>query len=878
MKTDDLRDCYLDFFESKGCLRRQSDVLCPHDPTVLFTPAGMNQFKQEFLGLGRPDFTKATTCQKCIRTGDITNVGVTAYHHTFFEMLGNFSFGDYFKKEAIHWAWEFLTSKKYLGLKPDLITITVYLDDDEAFDIWHREVGVPANRISRLDEYENFWPAGSPTDGPDGVCGPCSEIYYHTPGAPKSVEIWNLVFTQFNRKGAPPNNLIPLPKKNIDTGMGLERTASVLQGVASNFEIDSLRPLCDVAGEVLGRRYEFAGDAGRAMRRIADHVRAVTNCIHEGVLPGNEKQNYIVRQLLRRASLEGYLLGCEQPFLFHLVPKVVELLSRPYPELAQTATTVAEAIQEEEQQFLSIVDRGLHRLNRYLEETRSQGGSQLSGAMAFDLHQTDGFLIELTEAMAARHGLTVNRAEFESCLETHHKESGKGAFADSVMAEGPLDAIRKQHGETSFLGYEQSSATAAVVGLIANRELITKLSAANSNDTVAVVLDQTPFYAESGGQVGDVGRLTSASAEFVVENTQKDGNLWLHLGRLTRGELTVGDRVEAVIDDELRAGIRRAHSATHIIHHALRQTLGPNALQRGSKVEADQLRFDFSHKQPVTAEEMRAIEDEVNRRVAEAGAVTTQLLPIEAARAQGAMALFGEKYPDLVRMVSIGEFSKELCGGTHLTNAGQVGFIKILGEDGIAKGVRRISALTGPKALARIRDLEQLVKELQQAMKVSRPDELPARIAALQEEVKTARDEIAKLTAQNIGGEIDAILAAGEQIGGALLIQHRVLTGGKDVLRNYVDQLREKSEQIAIVMGAEVEGRVMLIAAVSKSLLKQGLHAGNCVKLAAGIVGGGGGGRPDLAEAGGKDPARLDEALAAGANLFREALGGTAKS
>ena len=454
MKTDELRERYLSFFESKGCVRRPSDVLVPKDdPTVLFTPAGMNQFKNEFLGLGKPDFKKATTCQKCLRTGDIDNVGVTAYHHTFFEMLGNFSFGDYFKRDAIAWAWEFLTSKRWLNLPADRLTVTVYQDDDEAFGLWNKEIGLAADRITRNDEHENFWPAGSPSNGPDGVCGPCSEIYYHPPGGHKEVEIWNLVFTQFDRGGPPPDNLRPLPSKNIDTGMGLERCASVLQGVTTNYEIDTLKKLCLAAAESVGVKYAFDAPTGRPVRRIADHIRAVTMCGHEGVAPGNKEEGYVVRSLLRRAVLEGYLLGKHEPFLHALVPAVVEIMRQPYPEIAETARSVAGVVKEEEERFLATVDRGLSRFEKAVEAAK-RGGGPIPGEVAWDLHQTYGFLVEISEALAARHNLSVDRAAFDRLRARHETTSGSGAFLDAVMSAGPLDAIRKDSGSTEFVGYE----------------------------------------------------------------------------------------------------------------------------------------------------------------------------------------------------------------------------------------------------------------------------------------------------------------------------------------------------------------------------------------------------------------------------------------
>ncbi|MCA9098494.1 MAG: alanine--tRNA ligase, partial [Planctomycetaceae bacterium] len=646
---------------------------------------------------------------KCIRTGDIGNVGVTAYHHTFFEMLGNFSFGDYFKKEAIHWAWEFLTDKKWLALDPERLTVTVYLDDDEALNIWEKEVGLPPSRIRRDDEHENFWPAGAPSNGPDGVCGPCSEIYYHPQSGGKEVEIWNLVFTQFNRVGDPPDNLRPLPKKNIDTGMGLERCAAVIQGVESNFEIDTLRPLCEAAGDAVGVKYDFHGEHGRALRRISDHIRAVTMCVHEGVVPSNEKQGYIVRLLLRRALLEGFLIGKQQEFLYQLVPMVAELMKVPYPDVQESVGAASETIKEEESQFLGIIERGLSLFDRIVERCRKSGDAKVSGEEAFELHTQEGFLIEMTEAMAARHNLAVDRKKFEKLMENFRKESGRGNFSDSVMAEGPLDAIRKTAGGTEFLGYDSTEGTGKIVGIIAEKQLVDSIDEVGHVDPIAVVLDRTPFYGETGGQVGDIGTIETSSAVFQVIDTQRDGELVLHIGHLKNGSLKVDEKVQATVDDLRRSGIRRAHSATHILHHALRTILGPNAQQRGSLVENDLLRFDFAHKGPLSQEELVQVEDEINARIAEGAVVGTEVTDQKTAKERGAMMLFGEKYPDKVRMVTMGDFSVELCGGTHLTNTGQVGVCRVVSEEGVAKGVRRITAYTGHRALESIRHSENLL-------------------------------------------------------------------------------------------------------------------------------------------------------------------------
>ena len=875
MKTDELREKYLAFFESKGCVRRPSDVLVPRDdPTVLFTPAGMNQFKNQFLGVGPLEFTRATTCQKCLRTGDIQNVGVTAYHHTFFEMLGNFSFGDYFKKEAIHWAWEFLTNSTWLGLDPDLLTVTVYLDDDEAYNIWHDEIKLSSDRIRRDDEYENFWPAGAPSDGPDGVCGPCSEIFYHPDGGKKNVEIWNLVFTQFNRVGDPPDNLRPLPKKNIDTGMGLERTAAVLQGVESNFQIDILRPLCEAAGDVVGIKYDFGAPAGRALRRISDHVRAVTFCIHEGVLPDKEKENYVVRLLLRRALLEGYLLGKQEPFLHTLVPQVAQLMSGSYPDLSKTIENVSSVIEEEESQFLGVVERGLHKFDVLLDKARGGGEAKISGDDAFDLHQTDGFLIELTEALAAKNNIAVDKKRFELLMSQHKKISGSGTFADSVMAEGPLDALRKSSGDTEFLGYQTTQTEAKIVGIIAEKQLVEELTEVGNVEPVGVVLDRTPFYGEAGGQVGDTGILSNDGCVFEVLDTQRDGQLLLHIGHLRSGKLEIGSTVSAQCDDDRRAGIRRAHSATHVLHHALHKVVGPNAMQRGSKVESDSLRFDFAHRRALTDEEIVQVEDIINNRVSEGAVVTTQMMKLEDARQLGAMALFGEKYPDVVRVVSMGDFSRELCGGTHLTNTGQIGLCKIVNEEPVAKGVRRITAVTGHKALQRVRESENLLKELVALMKTPQPEDLPRRIAVLQDELRDAKKALAQHSAQSITGLVDELIEQAEEVDGVKIITHRAENLDRDELREFADQLREKHPTTAVLLAAEIDGKVALTAAISKSLKDRGLNASNCVKQAAKVVGGGGGGRPDLAEAGGRFADKIDEALQAAAQCYRDQIAG----
>ncbi|QDU79929.1 Alanine--tRNA ligase [Polystyrenella longa] len=874
MLTNELREKYLEFFESKGCIRRPSDVLIPKDDkTVLFTPAGMNQFKNQFLGIGKLDFTRATTCQKCLRTGDIENVGVTAYHHTFFEMLGNFSFGDYFKREAIHWAWEFLTDKKWLGLNADKLTVTVFQEDDEAFDIWNKEIKLDSSRIRRDNEYENFWPAGAPTEGPDGVCGPCSEIFYHPDKGQKEVEIWNLVFTQFNRVGDPPDNLRPLPKKNIDTGMGLERCAAVLQGVESNFEIDTLRQLCEAAADTVKVKYDFHNPEGRAIRRIADHVRAITMCIHEGAVPGSDKESYVIRQLLRRAVLEGYLLGRETPFLSTLVPKVVEIMKQPYPELTETVQSVSDIIHEEESQFLDTVERGVNRFNQIVQKSDVQSSKTISGDDAFDLHQTYGFLVELTVAMAKKNGVEVDRLAFENRVKEQKNISGSGLFANSVMSAGPLDSIRNEAGATIFKGYDSSTCEAKVVGLIRDEKQIEKVDSPNHADRVGVILDQSPFYGEAGGQVGDVGTFSSDDTQFEVVDTQRHGDLLVHIGKLKAGTIKLGQKVTAVVKGERRAGIQRAHSATHILHHALHQVLGKHATQRGSKVQQDELRFDFAHRSSMTREEIDRVEDIVNQRIAEGASVHTQLLPIEEARKLGAMALFGEKYPDEVRVVKMGEFSTELCGGTHLTSTGQVGLCKVISEEPVGKGVRRITAYTGEKAVEQMRQSDELLRELSQLLKTPQVQDLPQRIQTLQDELKSVKQQLAAQSKQSVSGVLDELLSQAEEVNGVKVITYQPENADRDMLREFADQLRASRTPVAVLLGAEIDGKVALLATVSKELIKQGVKANDCIKVASKVAGGGGGGRPDLAEAGGRFIDKIPEALEAGAAFYKEQLG-----
>ncbi len=870
MKTDELREAYLDFFVSKGCVRRPSDVLVPNDPTVLFTPAGMNQFKREFMGLGDPSFTRATTCQKCLRTGDIENVGRTSFHETFFEMLGNFSFGDYFKREAIHWAWEFLRGT--LKLPADRLTITVYLDDDEAYNIWHDEIKVPADRITRMGEDDNFWPAGAPTHGPNGVCGPCSEIFYHGSG-PKEVEIWNLVFTQFNRTG--PGELVPLPKKNIDTGMGLERTASCLQGVSTVFETDIFRPIVAAVAETLGVLYDREKPEGVRIRRMADHSRALAFCIHENVRPGPEKQGYVIRRLLRRAVLDAYQMGHRDPFLHQIIPVVAEVMGRPYPELKESVRRIQTTVKQEEEQFLRNLENGLKLLSDAFQKTAASGSDTIPGRDAFDLHATYGIPIEVVESLATDRNLRIDRAGFEAELKKHAAISRGTTEAADVFSAGPLDALKQEYRSGSeFVGYSTIKEEARVIGILEQNRLA-ESAEANGGHSLVLVLDRTPFYGESGGQVGDTGTIRGDRFTFKVLDTKKDNEFVLHIGQVAEGKVTVREKVQAEVDADRRDAIRRAHTATHLLHHALRSILGQHAQQAGSKVEPDRLRFDFGNPEAVGRERLRAIEDAVNERILGAAPVSWSLMPIEQARAQGAMALFGEKYPDIVRVVQMGDFSRELCGGTHLESVGQVGLFKVVGEESVAAGVRRITALTGKAALEYVRQEEEILGDLAATLRVP-PGQVGQRVAALLEEIKTLKKQASQRPREaGAGVSADDLLAEAHQIAGAAVVVRAVGGSSADELRQLIDVLRRKQpERLAVLLTSTAGEKVQLVAGLSKDLVDAGLHAGNWLKDVAPVVGGGGGGRPDLAQAGGKVPDKVPDALAKALEVIRARLEG----
>ncbi len=942
MKTDELREKYLEFFESKGCVRKPSDVLVPTwDPSVLFTPAGMNQFKDHFLGKVKLDFTRATTCQKCLRTGDIDNVGRTAYHHTFFEMLGNFSFGDYFKKEAIAWAWEFLTAKKWLAIDPAKLSVTVYKDDDQAYGIWKESIGLPDDRIVRMDEDENFWPASAPSEGPDGVCGPCSEIYYHLDDG-SDVEIWNLVFTQFNRVGDPPDNLKPLPSQNIDTGMGLERTASVLQGVSTNFHIDSLRPIVDAAADVVGVHYDPDSDNGRRLRRITDHARACAFAIHENVYPGRDKAKYVVRRLIRRAVLDGYQMDLREPFLHKLVAAVADASRTAYPELSETIPRVSEVIESEENAFFGTIDGGMKRIGQLFEEMNEEDAVMVPGKEAAELNTTYGVPPELLQTLAAEKNFTFDWPGYRDAMHEHAIASGAGQV--ELFQTGPLETLKEALRETPFVGYDTTEATATIKGIITGDgkdkddegQLLSRISRPGEAE-FRLVLSESPFYGESGGQVGDIGVISSDDFEFIVHDTQKHGGLIVHHGKLTKGEIKEGASCKAVVDTERRGALARAHSATHILHHALHTNIGDHAQQQGSKVEEDRLRFDFTNQKPIPDDVLVKIESDVMTRIDEDAEVSWQTIPLAEARKAGAMMLFGEKYPDPVRMVSIGDYSKELCAGTHVTRSGSVQTFELMAEESVSAGTRRIVALTGARAeqhrqqtqtlladiAARLGTdpahaggaIEQLageVRQLKKELTSGKPSEhadafsvaadcpttdvsdypsVRASVREITRKLNVSQDEVlsridsmladrtslvAQLKEATAGGKItaDDLIGKGEKVGDDLIVVAEVPGANPNVMRGWIDQIRKKSSGGSAVLLGTVQGeKVVLVGGLSHTLVDKGLKAGQWVGAAAKMVGGGGGGRPDMAQAGGKDPSKLPAALDAAKTSMREQLG-----
>ena len=853
MKSAEIRSQFLEYFAEHGHTVVSSSSLIPgNDPTLLFTNAGMVQFKDVFTGDEVRPYQRATTSQRCVRAGgkhnDLENVGYTARHHTFFEMLGNFSFGDYFKEDAIRFAWGFLTER--LGLPAEKLWVTVHHSDQEAEDIWIQKVGIDPNRFSRLGDKDNFW-----TMGDTGPCGPCSEIFYDhgedvpggPPGSPdddldRYIEIWNLVFMQFEQ--APDGSRTPLPKPSVDTGMGLERIAAVMQGVHSNYEIDLFQALLKAAAEAT----KTTDLEAKSLRVIADHIRSCAFLICDGVLPSNEGRGYVLRRIIRRAIRHGHKLGCTQPFFHKLVHTLVAEMGEAYPELRVSEDRIVAALKQEEAQFAKTLDAGM----RVLEEAvLALDGDTLPGDVIFKLYDTHGFPVDLTNDIARERDFALDIEGFEAAMAVQREKSRQGS---SFAAEGQVRLDLE--GATEFLGYTRLDASAVVLALVKDGQIVTHLE---PGDAGMVVLNQTPFYAESGGQQGDIGTLTSANGAFEVTQTKKSGSHFLHEGRLNLGGLAVGDTVTARVEGPRRQATALNHSATHLLHAALRQVLGEHVTQKGSLVTHERTRFDFSHPQPVTANELAAIEDLVNAEIRQNHDVLTQVMPIEEAKAAGAMALFGEKYDDEVRVLSMGAFSVELCGGTHVARTGDIGLLKITSEGGVASGVRRIEAVTGAGALAYVRHVEDTLAQAASALKTG-SDAVLGKIEQLNERLKQAEREADSLKmklATVAGGDLmdEVVEVAGVQCLVATL-------DGQDAktLRDTLDRIKNRLTKGVVVLATVRDDKVNLVAGVTDNLTDR-VKAGALIGFVAEQVGGRGGGRADMAQAGGSDAAALPAAL-----------------
>ena len=885
LTSKDLRSKYLKFFESKGHLIMPSDSLVPDDASLLYTSAGMVQFKPYFLAERVPPATRVTTSQKCMRTDDIDEVG-DAVHHTFFEMLGNFSFGDYFKREAITWAWEFLT--EVIGINPDYLWTSVYKDDDEAFGIWVNEVKFPAERIVRLDEDKNYWPANAPSKGPNGVCGPCNEIFLDvTPekGRPEDpawsiaydsnrfVEIWNLVFTQFDRQDG--GKLVPLPSKNIDTGMGLERTIAVLQGTPTNYETDLFMPIIKRIEAVSGANYGSDDAVTSAIRVIADHIRSAVFVIADGVMPSNIGRGYVLRRLIRNSVVKARQLGLTKPFMAGIVPTVVEIMGDVYPEISDRQGYIEKVIASEEEKFHSTLQAGLQRLEDQIATAAASPDKTLDGESAFTLYDTYGFPLELTRDIAAAKGIAVDMDGFTAAMEEQRKRAKEASDFAGVMEMGGATALlelEKSVEATKFLGYEELEADAAVLAILKNGELV---SGAKAGDKVEIVLNKTPFYAETGGQVGDTGEITcdprnkggEPGCAVEVKDTIKASRFSLHVADVKSGTISVGDQVHAKVDAERRMAIARNHSATHLLHAALHKILGEHALQKGSVVDPDRLRFDFSHFQAVTPEEIRAIENEVNAMIlADLPASTTET-SVDEARKMGAMALFGEKYGDVVRVVKMGDRSTELCGGTHLSHTSQVGMFKLISESSVGAGVRRVEAVTGKAAVEYVHGLEDQLRQTAEALGTA-PAEL---VSAAERTVQAARDaqkEIDKLKSKSAAAAGGDLAESAEEINGVKLVASSVKTVDVPTLQKLADTIADKLGSGVVILAGVADGKVLFIGKVTSDLVPKGFHAGNMLREVAKVAGGGGGGKPEFAQAGGKDASKVEEALAKARELI----------
>ncbi|BDC59429.1 alanine--tRNA ligase [Bacillus altitudinis] len=860
-----VRQMFLDFFKEKGHAVEPSASLVPHDdPTLLWINSGVATLKKYFDGRIVPENPRICNAQKSIRTNDIENVGKTARHHTFFEMLGNFSIGDYFKEEAIEWAWEFLTSDEWIGFDPNLLSVTVHPEDEEAYVLWRDKMGVPEERIIRLEG--NFWDIG------EGPSGPNTEIFYDRgeaygndmndpelyPGGENEryLEVWNLVFSEFNHN--PDGTYTPLPKKNIDTGMGLERMVSVIQNVPTNFDTDLFMPIIRAVETISGESYGESKEKDTAFKVIADHIRTVAFAVSDGALPSNEGRGYVLRRLLRRAVRYAKTIHIHRPFMYDLVPVVAEIMKDFYPDVQAKEEFIAKVIKNEEERFHETLNEGLAILSEVIKKERDNGSSQISGKDVFKLYDTYGFPVELTEEYAEDENMTVDREGFQLEMEKQ-RERARNARQDVGSMQVQGGALGDIKAESTFVGYENLTADARIIELLQNGEIVTE---AHEGETVQILLDETPFYAESGGQVADKGTLKSAEAIIDIKDVKKAPNgQHVHEGVVVSGTVQKGIEVTAEVESALRKGIVKNHTATHLLHQALKDVLGSHVNQAGSLVNENRLRFDFSHFGQVTKEELSQIEKIVNEKIWEGISVAIDLKPIAEAKEMGAMALFGEKYGDIVRVVQVGDYSIELCGGCHVQNTAEIGLFKIASESGIGAGTRRIEAVTGKGAYEELNDQLAILEKAANELKSNTKD-VPKRIASLQADLKEVQRENESLLAKLSQAEAGSILEKVIEVGGVNVLTEKVNAKDMNHLRTMVDELKAKLGSAVIVLGAVQNGKVNISAGVTKDVIEKGLHAGKLVKQAAEICGGGGGGRPDMAQAGGKQPEKLEEALA----------------
>lgn len=875
-----IRSSFLEFFKRYGHEIVESSSLVPReDPTLLFTNAGMVQFKKLFLGEEKRAYKRAATCQKCVRAGgkhnDLENVGFTHRHHTFFEMLGNFSFGDYFKKEAILWAWELLT--EVYGLKPEDLYVSVYEEDDEAYHIWEREIGLPSQKIVRLGKESNFW-----TMGDTGPCGPCSEIYYDlgpemgcnrpdcSPGCDcdRYLEVWNLVFTQFDR--APDGSLTPLANPNIDTGMGLERISSVIQGVKSNFDTDLFRPILYRIQEISGSPYGKDKKQDVAFRVIADHSRAVVFLVADGIVPSNEGRGYVLRRIIRRAIRFGLNLGMKEDFMWPVAEKVLEIMGQDYPEIIRARNAIKGVIQNEERRFHFTLEQGMKALSEYLEEMREKGLDTIPGSLAFKLYDTYGLSLDLVQDVAKEEGLKIDLEGYQASMEAQRLRSQEAWKTDqSFEVPAHLKKLVTEGVSTPFLGYETFNAKAMLLKIFSGGREAEEIA---QGQEAEIILDQTPFYGEAGGQVGDKGLIVGEKGVFLVENTKKYGQgLIVHIGRVKEGALCPGEQVSAEVFSEERLSTMRHHTSTHLLHAALRNILGDHVKQAGSLVAPNRLRFDFTHFQQVEPSLLREIEDFVNNAIQKDLPVRTMIMDRNEALKTGAMAIFEEKYGDVVRLVEIEGVSKELCGGTHVSRTGEIGFFKILSEAGIAANVRRIEALSGMAALRFIRAQEDVLRQLSESLKVNW-EELPKRLEATLKEQRESQKEIERLKQKLLAQRSEEILSKIQEVKGIKVLAHIVEADSPKALRDLGDKLKERLKSGVLILGSVADQKAMLLCTVSKDLTDR-IKAAQVIQELSKMLGGSGGGRPDMAQGGGPEISKLNEVINKAYDLVDQLLG-----